>query len=162
MGEEKVSAPSTAPVEALPDASLDSSDALDAQDRRDRAVRHDALAAYLRAHWKSAPASRTVPEMYDAVKLVVNEMRAADKKELAHTFGAMMDLVAERVKVDQTTTDDDGRYEIHQLPPGDYFLFAHWESATRQIDWLLPIHIAGEGLTVDLSSDNATATHSGN
>lgn len=57
--------------------------------------------------------------------------------------------------IGSTHTDVDGKYQI-ELPGGDYYLYAIFESSLGHVSWFLPIKIVKEGeIKLDLHNENA-------
>jgi hypothetical protein len=62
----------------------------------------------------------------------------------------------ESIAVMDAHANVDGRFALPNVPPGDYVLYAAFNTNSTGIDWLEPIHVdPGEAKTVDLSNDNA-------
>ena len=63
--------------------------------------------------------------------------------------------ICNQLLVEQTHTDVDGKYSI-ELPGGEYYLYAMFNSAYSKVDWLIPIRIGNKkDVTIDFHNENA-------
>ncbi|MGD0140838.1 MAG: hypothetical protein ABSD28_18395 [Tepidisphaeraceae bacterium] len=62
--------------------------------------------------------------------------------------------------VGEGRTNVDGKFEIDNIPAGDYYLVSFFGSETLVMDWIEPIHIDSESAkSLDLFNDNAVYIH---
>jgi tetratricopeptide (TPR) repeat protein len=63
--------------------------------------------------------------------------------------------ICSQLLIGQTHTDVDGKYSI-ELPGGNYYLSAMFDSSYSRVDWLVPIRIGEtKDVSVDLHNENA-------
>ena len=64
------------------------------------------------------------------------------------------------ISVMDTHANVDGKYSLTNVPPGDYVIFANFDSLTTAVDWLVPVHVnSGELKSVDLLNENSVHIH---
>ncbi len=89
--------------------------------------------------------TETVLSYYKHVRSASSYFGPPDVSVLAQTFG-----------VATTHADSEGHYRFENVPVGNYFLLADFDSAYSRVQWFVPVSIATSGeVSVDLFNDNA-------
>jgi hypothetical protein len=106
--------------------------------------------------------SDRIEAVNDCVQKRPPNMNAADAYHLL-LQASLLDKVQfpyTSISVADADADVDGKYTIANVPPGEYYLFANFDSGLIVVDWLLPIHFApGTQASLDLTNDNAIHIH---
>ena len=74
------------------------------------------------------------------------------RSDLAQFTGNINDLIAS-----YTTTDADGKYQFHNIPPGNYYLFAQYTGVESTICWFIPVAVPSTGALLEVNLANSTA-----
>jgi hypothetical protein len=91
-----------------------------------------------------------------------SDMKDVDAYQLllVASISGKVDFPYNSVSVIDTDTDVDGKYTLSNVAPGDYCVFANFDSGMFSVDWLVPIHVApGTQASLDLNNDNAIHIH---
>lgn len=68
---------------------------------------------------------------------------------------ATWDSICRQLLVGQTHTDVDGKYSL-ELPGGEHYLYAMFDSAYSRVDWLIPIKVRDtKDIAIDFHNENA-------
>jgi len=134
----------SSPTNAAGNAAADNS--ADAQE-----IAADANAGMLRAQ----AASEAVPKEMDAAD-ALRMLIDLSLFDVPYFDDAAADAVAQ-----ETRSDADGKYELPNVAPGDYYLHAARTGNSSFVEWCVPVHVDGDGQTVDIDliNDNAAVFH---
>ena len=139
----------------------------------------DAFGAPLADSSQTNPAAENAPdsqEIVDGANAAITRVQAAleaapkelDAADALRTLADVAifnvpyfdDVVADAT-VQETVTDGDGKYELSDVAPGDYYLHAMRTGNSTFLEWCVPVHIKNDAqpVVIDLTSDNATVNH---
>ena len=55
----------------------------------------------------------------------------------------------------ETRTDREGKYSFVDVPAGNYYVYALFDTRTNYIEWLVPVQLQGRPVNIDLENSNA-------
>jgi hypothetical protein len=62
--------------------------------------------------------------------------------------------------ISTTSSDVDGKWELRDLPPGDYFIYAIIDTRAMYVEWLIPVTVkSADPVKIDLHNDTAIHIH---
>lgn len=93
---------------------------------------------------------RPATELVD-MAVMYKEMPQSPSEEETETW----DAICSQQFAGTAHTDVDGKYEL-ELPGGNYYLYARFESTYSRIEWFVPVRVANAGgVKVDFHNENA-------
>ena len=123
---------------------------------RDASAQRERIsAAYLKDVFDRA----TSAEYGAAAKLALRAVHRIDEsreqiKHLTETYTRLALSAIRSRRFLSTRTDANGRYEIRDIPPGRYYVFAGYETLEERQYWIVPAEIGPDAVELHLSGSN--------